>query len=766
MSNPPRIWLNYRPVRIGWVVEGRNVSQLVTATSWSTCLWGGRFNPIIPTDDVELANNLIATFRVDVLIPIAASEATSAFIAKYPHLYMDLSRPGLFADGRCDFADIRHAMSRAMALRDDRHKSLAFEPVRPVWSQDDPLAALLSVLVGRYPDPNEVTIDYAEWMRRSLDTFEFSLTKEIEVPTNVVGSLTPLALTSYGITSRSIRPILRWFGPGLVFGDAQDFNDLVLCWNLRASGAEVWFCDKSQKSRLGPSVDAFVAALRKNVAEVPNRIRLWLRTAPDVPEQWTSGLDLTGFQEVLCIATEATWNDLNVIPVPPQFSYLHRDVVPSYAENADGGVASFALADQPFDYEDSAAFDQRFVVTVDAKQAGPAPEDLTFNTPFVSRLNDFYSMNFQFGVSEARSELGFLGQGAVGIVSRIGDQRLEVRAIRVQEWIRHFFDLFGVMVERSEPGRRCSRLIRQLGGIQGCRVLKVRGARALIKKYSPDQSFTRSGAICCIRDVDQNTQQHRFQEFENLRIRPHQGQQKLTPDQVFGYMTSAGVFRVGLDLKCSNCDLENWIPLDDVKTMSTCIYCGQPFDVMPQLKDRDWRYRRSGLFGRDDDQLGGIPVALALQQLETSLQARLLMYSTALKFKSQTAKIEECEADFVAVVAGRPNIDEASVQILIGEGKTSSEIDANDARKLGMLAHAIPSEVAQAFIMFAKTSTFTPDEVTLARTLNSPEKVRVILWERDQLEPRFVYERCKDRLGGVPCASSLIDMVQATEKLF
>jgi hypothetical protein len=108
-----------------------------------------------------------------------------------------------------------------------------------------------------------------------LDTLEFSLTQETEVPTNVVGSLTPLSLTSYGITARSIRPIFRWFGPGIVFGHALDFNDLVLCWNLRASGAEVWFCDQSQKSRLGPSVDAFVAALPKNVTKVPNRIRLW-----------------------------------------------------------------------------------------------------------------------------------------------------------------------------------------------------------------------------------------------------------------------------------------------------------------------------------------------------------------------------------------------------------------------------------------------------------------------------------------------------------
>ena len=78
MSNPPRIWLTYRPVRIGWVIEGGNVSQLVTAASWSTYLWGGCCNPIIPMDDAELANNLIARLGVDVLIPVVASEGTSA----------------------------------------------------------------------------------------------------------------------------------------------------------------------------------------------------------------------------------------------------------------------------------------------------------------------------------------------------------------------------------------------------------------------------------------------------------------------------------------------------------------------------------------------------------------------------------------------------------------------------------------------------------------------------------------------------------------
>jgi hypothetical protein len=48
-----------------------------------------------------------------------------------------------------------------------------------------------------------------------------------------------------------------------------------------------------------------------------------------------------------------------------------------------------------------------------------------------------------------------------------------------------------------------------------------------------------------------------------------------------------------------------------------------------QLRDRNWAYRRSGLFVREDNQGGGIPVAVTLQQLDTMLRARLLAYAPA-----------------------------------------------------------------------------------------------------------------------------------------
>ncbi len=410
------------------------------------------------------------------------------------------------------------------------------------------------------------------------------------------------------------------------------------------------------------------------------------------------------------------------------------EFVVSYSEESGAANASFALPDRPFDDEDPQVFNQKFVVTVDATQYPLASDDLTFQTPYAPRLNEFYGRNFFAMFDHARSEPGAFGHGAVGVISEISDQRLGVRAFRVHDWLRSFFETSGISIERSEPGLRAARLIQQLGGLRGSHVLKVRGARDLIEKFGPDKSFTRGQAERCIGNFDEALQRMRFEDFENLYIHPREGG-KLTPGEVLQYMTSRGVFRVGLEFKCPTCQLHSWVHLDDVSAVSTCIYCGQRFDVTPQLKDRDWRYRRSGIFGREDNQLGGIPVALTLLQLETSLHENLLMYSTSLNFSSTAGAIEYCEADFVIVVGGATLIGETPVQILLGEAKTRMPFDGDDVRKLDALAAAIPADLAQVFIMFSKIDTFTAEEISLARQLNSVGRQRVILWSREELEP-------------------------------
>jgi hypothetical protein len=635
--------------------------------------------------------------------------------------------------------------------------------ILPVWDEADALHPLFSIVFGEYPAPTDQISDYKAGIRKAFNVPEMVIPTGGEVPKELLDGIPPLQLTGYDLT-RS-RDLTGWLNPGIVLGSAVDFDDLALFWNLRAAGATMCFYDQATGARLRSFANGFLDKLRGRAPGVPGRVNFWMRR-PIVPDaSWQPDLDLADIPVVLSDGrSDGIWNGLNVQPNRPQFSLWHRDVVPSYTEGDAKASTSFALPDRPFDVDDVQSLIQKFVVVVDAAQYGTAG-DLTFETPFVPEMNQFYGRYFYHDYDAARAQLGGMDKGSVGIITSISTQRLEVSAYHTFNWMTQFFSQCNLTVERSEPGLRCKRLITQFGDLQDCRVLKIRGVRELLRKYGVDESFTRTGAIDAIRDVDPKTGTVGFDLFKNLHIE-YRREGELKPDDVLRYLLTRRVFRVGIEFKCPNCELPSWIHLDDVRTKSTCPYCDHIYDVTPQLKDRDWRYRRSGIFGRNDDQLGGVPVALTLQQLDTSLHHRVIMYSTAVNFHSAGADIEPCESDFVAVISGTVGISESPVQLLFGEAKTGRPIDEQDVRKLGKLAKAVPAHLAQSFILFSKTDTFSTDEVRLARTLNSEYKRRVILWSRDELEPYFLYERAKDRLGDRRYASTLTDMADVTQRLW
>ena len=118
------------------------------------------------------------------------------------------------------------------------------------------------------------------------------------------------------------------------------------------------------------------------------------------------------------------------------------------------------------------------------------------------------------------------------------------------------------------------------------------------------------------------------------------------------------------------------------------------------------------------------------------------------------------------LVGGFETLQEKPVQILFGECKTSGPIDEEDVRKLGKLVNAIPSDLVDAYILFAKTDTFSREEIELASSLNTKYLRRVILWSREELEPYHVYARSEEKLGEEKYAQSLSDMASVTAKLF
>ena len=87
-------------------------------------------------DDAELSERLIEIFAVDVLIPVLNTDATRAFIERFPHLAMQRWHDNIFNQRKCEFADIRHVLRRMTAQQDKQTES---KLVLPTWEEADDL---------------------------------------------------------------------------------------------------------------------------------------------------------------------------------------------------------------------------------------------------------------------------------------------------------------------------------------------------------------------------------------------------------------------------------------------------------------------------------------------------------------------------------------------------------------------------------------------------------------------------------------------------
>ncbi len=108
---PPRIWIEYRPVRIGWVLADPDTALFAEAVRLTHCLWGGTYNPIIPAYRPELARSLCKVFNVDLLFGIGPEDKTKPLIDEFPYLPPGMWGRTIFQDN-CRFVDVYHPMRK------------------------------------------------------------------------------------------------------------------------------------------------------------------------------------------------------------------------------------------------------------------------------------------------------------------------------------------------------------------------------------------------------------------------------------------------------------------------------------------------------------------------------------------------------------------------------------------------------------------------------------------------------------------------------
>jgi len=774
-----RVNIAYRPLRICWAIKAGDKESFRKAVQQSHALWGGRYNPIIIIDHESEAQRLIEAFRADVIIPVGESKEVKAFPEKFPHLINPFLHDGIFVGqgegvARSQVLDVQNAFSY---LRDrPEWKEIKKRGVRLYkWQPDDPLADILLMQLGAYPSIDNVSIDYEEMLKDAAGATEFNIASDKELPLNILEHPSIAYFSRHGLESHySFRS--GWDFPGFFLGDASNLDDLVTFWNLRACDTALWFVDSKNIGRY----KAIIPDWKKTVTGM---LSLRRDTYPEHAAIWRRGKDSDNPGNVdgkaqhaifgdephtICNVSELSWNGLNLRP--PMMYFSEAASLGVLVTESGKPRLSFGLTDKPF-AGDSWFHTQHLVASLSFSGGLYGNEDYTLEPPYIPELNEFYARTmFQYDSLRIESE-------RIGILIDAADTDTSLYALPVAELFKRVFDFIGYTSKLSSGGLIARQLIAQLGGVDGARPFKIPGVRRLLRTHGPTAAFTKRSATQLIGGKDPENPDASFKNHENLYIESRPRGEKLTAASVFSYLVEKGLFRIGVELTCTHCLMASWISLDVLRQKVTCEMCGREFNATRQLAEKEgYHYRRSGVLGAERNAQGAVPVTLTLQQLNANFINTFgnHIYSTSLDLTPKDGVVlPKCEVDFAWMVT-RP-YPEKTVVILAeckdrgqnsAQGEGGGTIDAKDIENLRAVADAFPRDRFDTFILLAKLCPFTPQELELAKSLNSQHRQRVILLTDRELEPYHFYERTSKQLKVSVHGGSANDLALATESIF
>lgn len=769
-----RVNIAYRPLRICWAIESGDIDTFREVVKTNHALWGGRFNPIVVVEREREARAIVEAFRPDIILSSGNSVRVNEFVSNFPHLKTISVRDGIFgrwgADAYCRVLDINNAILASQNTSEweyiRRSKPRIYE-----WDNDDLLSDVFLMQLGAYPNSDLINVDYEELYREAFDAQKINIGSSDPLSVDLLEVPNIAYMSRFQLRSHfSIQPSRGYHG--FYVGDASNLDDLVGFWNLCAADLSLLFVDREQSqryARLIPSWKKHVFAIASGqLSQHSQQYAVWSTERPTNAEDADALRALFGDGPCSTFTlNEHLWTEHNMRA--PMMYFKDTTVLGVLIMEGQKPKISFPLSDRP--YSSHTWFrSQQVVASISCMGALYGREDFTLDIPYMPELNEFYARSMHhFGQFRVES-----GRIALIVGATVADSY--VYALPTAELFKQVFSLAGFIASVSSGGLIARQLISQLGGLQGGRVFKIPGARRLLKTYGPLASFRKRAALQLIGKRDPENPEGKFEDHANLYLEPREPGTSLKSEDVFSYLVSKRLFRIGSELNCPHCQLKSWFPVDDLRQRVNCQMCGEVFDATVQLVGGEWDYRRSGVLGTERNSQGAIPVVLTLQQLDSNLQQFLVRqsYAVSLDLSPTRGQLKgSCEVDFAWLI---PGIYPEKSIIIIGECKDRGQspvhggdggtINANDIRNLRVIADSFPPNRFQVFILLAKLCAFTPNEIELARSLNNDCQPRVIMLTERELEPTYFFERTWNSFDIEDHASTPEALARATIAIF
>lgn len=740
---------------MGFLVQEGDVEGLVKSAGINTLLWGGIYNPIIPisSKNERFANQLLKIFNVEVLYKVSETNEVNAFYDKHPFL----KAPNHF-DGDI-FNEDRFSKKNSIGYLDslnivnlywekefrDKPKGYKSNCLFLDWDDLDKYSNLFSISFGYFTEAYNLKEDYQNAFEKGLKAKRNLLSTTTNLPDDLHQSITPITATSlelngYGGSFKE---------DGIYIGKEDCFTDLINFWNLRASGKNIEFLSQNDLPKFKDFIQQYLNKLDKAPNLHPNITEYIYVYSQDNYKKATSLIKNFHIKsKSFCFAncSKESWNGLNI--KPRKFYFDTEDSIANVEKIYDSYNLSLALPQKKFlsgiNYPS-----QSLVVEINPLSDFEHPNH-TFKLPFIRELNEFYSRESCVDPSKLR-----ISKEGIGLIIKTGDNQLSARPIKHENVIDKLFELAGYKAEINQAGLLAKQIIRNMReehSLEACRVFKIRGVRNLLRQLKTKEKILWSNATKIIWNEGQ------FKKHQKLYIETRD-KPKLSTQSTLNYLIKKNILSPKLnfryrffsktDFKCRNCGLKNRILWKEYEGRYICPYCKQE-DSMPQYIMEDvqgvvnkyFNFSKSGLFTKDNNQEGAIPVILTLLTLKRIVNNGSLFYAPSMNLKGCGIN---CEIDFTVI-----NTKYNKTEVGIGECKSKgskngerADIDRTTVENLKHIQESINKLGIDCYIIFSKTNeAFKNTELDLFKQLDNENRKFILLTnqELEEYEPYWHLE--------------------------
>lgn len=680
-----------RPTRFAFLADPNDKKQLLEIFQTNTCLWGGKYNPILPLYKrlPEKWGNRIQKSKVDTT-QVVLSQYIDFFEPDF--LVVSDSVHNLNFD-RNRILRIEDILSKSHVrfggygtqthlIYDHLHKS-RFQfvsknqlPIISTKCINERDRLFDACVFGTFSKHNDYT--YFQTMYENI--FEprvISLDSPFLERLNNHNFLTPFDVGLFGIDEIHH----DYHFPQIFVMDGESGLDLIDFWNLRSIYRKI--IPFPYKSFEDP-----VNALRNIVSDLQGVVpgnTFGMQICPNVlfsrsiPLQYSEQL-----YSQLCLSCKQQKSVQSWFPAfwkNPNTPYGQYSKVVLQANYRSSSVS--------VDKKNSVEFESLypdFIDTIGAKFAcanvikiNHGPSDFNVPTAYPVDCKDSSFLRFTIGFDPIVST----SEGLITFPNHSGETHfwtLSDGAMVLQNW----FLKNNIKISPSSAGRSTEQILRILPGSAALGSIRFKGVIEQLNKMA--SSLTRSENLDAFKS--------------NIKKASKTGKNICHP---LKNLISCGVVKLGQEVKCNHCDYWNWFPLNNLDESIQCDRCRRDYNFpihYPDNKDFSyWAYRVLGPFAIPNYAEGGYAAALSIgffRDILASESNDKFLWSQGLNFvfpSDKNQKIGEYETDFILLFQQTKNYESFTAPIMLfGEAKSfgKNRINHIEINRLKTFAKKFP----------------------------------------------------------------------------